>query len=234
MEEKQESKSKNSKSWVDIVSIIVAIISLFFSYYATQSTNKISEKQIVQDKEIIYINNQLSKEKDEYDHVKEVVFDLYSNIIKVEFTQPPIYTTDCGYDKGFLYLSNLNNENIKSFSTNVDEFIVIAHANSLVLPDVFMLDVDALRYETIKLETAYVLLKDEKSEELATLVENYEKQLTKTLKRVNVVKNYIEDFFTQLDITASNLLEDNADIEGAKEVVKETFNIDLDLVVNKS
>lgn len=194
-------------------SLIVAIIALVYSCRTDNKANSIAEKQIAQDKELVYINNQLDKEKDEYDHVKEVVYELYSGIIRAEIAEPSLYS-DSNYRK--LYLVDSYKDDLDAFLRCVDDFVVFSEKNSLVLPSVFKLEVATLNLLRTSLDSAYKLmlmhieLKGEKSKELDDFIDNYEKQLSSIKECIDLVKEDIEGFFSQLDITASTLLEDNS------------------------
>ena len=194
-------------------SLIVAIIALVYSCRTDNKANSIAEKQIAQDKELVYINNQLDKEKDEYDHVKEVVYELYSGIIRAEIAEPSLYS-DSNYRK--LYLVDSYQDDLDAFLRCVDDFVVFSEKNSLVLPSVFKLEVATLNLLRTSLDSAYKLmlmhieLKGEKSKELDDFIDNYEKQLSSIKECIDLVKEDIEGFFSQLDITASTLLEDNS------------------------
>ena len=200
-------KNRNSGSWISnviaLVSLVVAIAALICSHKTSVEANEISNKQVVQDKELIYLSDQLSKEKDEYDHLKEVVYELYGSIIKVEISEPSNYT-DSEYRKE-LILADTYQEDLNLFYSTASEFVVLAKTNSLILLDKFEYCAEELDTYCALLKSSYQMLQisvelnGKKSKKNNQYLDNYDSVLTTTKEYVAGLKEIIEVYYRELN-----------------------------------
>lgn len=125
--------------FIEAISLLLSIAAIAVSCVSIQSSRQIAEKQMEQERDLVYLESRLSEMASDRESWKSFFKVLYSSVEEIIQAIPPT-APDFIEHKEEYYLSDKFIEQVKQLNERIDEFIYVINTNIDDVP--IILDID--------------------------------------------------------------------------------------------